>query len=140
LPEVLTAIERISLEYGLPVANVFHAGDGNLHPLILFDGRDPDQVDRIHKMGEAIMETCVRVGGALSGEHGIGVEKKEFMCMIFNDDDLAVMKLVRHVFNPRGLLNPGKIFPSRPSCTEVGHGVTSTAEAARRIEKYVVGH
>ena len=139
LPEVLTAIERLSGKYSLPVANVFHAGDGNLHPLILFDSRDPDQVERIHKMGEAIMEICVGVGGALSGEHGIGVEKKDFMCMIFNDDDLAVMKLVKGVFNPRGLLNPGKVFPSKPSCTEVGPGVTSTAEAARRIEKYVRG-
>jgi glycolate oxidase subunit GlcD len=139
LPEVLAAIERLSEEYDLPVANVFHAGDGNLHPIILFDSRNADQVERIHKLGEAIMETCVSVGGALSGEHGIGVEKKEYMCMIFNDDDLETMRLAKSVFNPRGLLNPGKVFPSRPSCTEVGPGVTSTAEAARRIDKYVRG-
>jgi glycolate oxidase subunit GlcD len=140
LPAVLAEIERLAGEFELRVANVFHAGDGNLHPLILFDSRDPDQVERIHQLGEAIMDVCVRAGGALSGEHGIGVEKKEFMCMIFNDDDLAVMKRVRDVFNPRGLLNPGKVFPSRSSCTEVGYGVTSTREAARRIERYVRGN
>jgi glycolate oxidase subunit GlcD len=139
LPEVMARIESISAEYGLPVANVFHAGDGNLHPLILFDGRDSDQVDRIHRMSEAIMSACVRVGGTLSGEHGIGVEKKEFMPMVFNEEDLAAMRRVRDVFNPTGLLNPGKIFPTRGACTEVGPGVTRTAEAARRVGKYVLG-
>ncbi len=139
LPEVLTAIERLSEQHAMPVANVFHAGDGNLHPLILYDGRDADQVERIHALGEAIMEVCVGVGGALSGEHGIGVEKKDFMCMIFNDDDLAAMRRAKGVFNPDGLLNPGKVFPSRPSCSEVGPGVTRTAEAARRIDEYVRG-
>ena len=137
LPEVLSEIEGISERHGLPVANVFHAGDGNLHPLILFDSRSPDQVERVHVMSEEIMEICVAVGGALSGEHGIGVEKKEFMCMTFEEDDLEVMRLVKGVFNSRGLLNPGKIFPTRGSCTEVGPGVTSTAEAARRIDRYV---
>ena len=139
LPEVLSRIEEISGQFDLKVANVFHAGDGNLHPLILFDSRNKDQVDRIHAMGEAIMDVCVGVGGALSGEHGIGAEKKEFMCMIFNDADLDVMRRTRNVFNPRNLLNPGKIFPSRGGCTEVGPGVTTTAEAARRIERFVFG-
>ncbi len=139
LPEVLSRIEEISEQFDLKVANVFHAGDGNLHPLILFDSRDKDQVDRIHAMGEAIMDVCVGVGGALSGEHGIGAEKKEFMCMIFNDADLDVMRRTRNVFNPRNLLNPGKIFPSRGGCTEVGPGVTTTAEAARRLERFVFG-
>ena len=139
LPEVLARIEALSEQFDLKVANVFHAGDGNLHPLILFDSRNTDQVDRIHAMSEAIMEVCVGVGGALSGEHGIGAEKKEFMCMIFNDADLDVMRRTRSVFNPRGLLNPGKMFPSRGGCTEVGPGMTSTAEAARRIERYVFG-
>ena len=139
LPEVLSRIEEISGQFDLKVANVFHAGDGNLHPLILFDSRNKDQVDRIHAMGEAIMDVCVGVGGALSGEHGIGAEKKEFMCMIFNDADLDVMRRTRNVFNPRNLLNPGKIFPSRGGCTEVGPGVTTTAEAASRIERFVFG-
>ncbi len=137
LPDVLRDIERISKSYDMPVANVFHAGDGNLHPLILFDGRRPDQVDRIFAMGREIMEVCVAFGGALSGEHGIGVEKKDYMTMIFGENDLEVMRRTKAVFNPRGLLNPGKIFPTKGGCTEVGPGVTSTAEAARRIDRYV---
>ena len=139
LPEVLSRISNISERHGLPVANVFHAGDGNLHPLILFDSRRSDQVDKIFAMGEEIMDVCVAIGGALSGEHGIGVEKKEFMTMIFDEESLDVMKRTRNVFNPDGLLNPGKIFPTKGSCTEVGPGVTSTAEAARRIDRYVAG-
>ena len=91
LPEVLAEIDRLSERYGLAVANVFHAGDGNLHPLILFDQPVPDQVERIFGMGEEIMKLCVDAGGALSGEHGIGYEKKEFMGMIFTDTDLDVM-------------------------------------------------
>ncbi len=139
LPEVLTRIQAISESYDLPVANVFHAGDGNLHPLILFDNRRSDHVDRIFRMAEEIMEVCVSVGGALSGEHGIGLEKKEYMRMVYTDDDLDVMQRTKDVFNPVGLLNPGKIFPTGSACTEVGPGVTSTAEAARRIDRYVRG-
>ena len=139
LPEVLTRIQSISDSYDLPVANVFHAGDGNLHPLILFDSRRSDHVDRIFRMAEEIMEVCVSVGGALSGEHGIGLEKKEYMRMVYTDDDLDVMQRTKDVFNPMGLLNPGKIFPTGSACTEVGPGVTSTAEAARRIDRYVRG-
>lgn len=138
LPEVLASISEISERYSLPVANVFHAGDGNLHPLILFDSRRSDQVDKIFAMGEEIMNVCVAVGGALSGEHGIGVEKKEFMTMIFDEESLDVMKRTRNVFNPDGLLNPGKIFPTKGACTEVGPGITSTAAAARRIDNYVI--
>ena len=139
LPEVLSRIEAISERFDLKIANVFHAGDGNLHPLILFDSRDKGQVNRIDAMSEAILDVCVGVGGALSGEHGIGAEKKEYMCMIFNDADLDVMRRTRGVFNPRGLLNPGKVFPSRGGCTEVGPGITSTAEAARRVARHVFG-
>ena len=139
LPEVLRKIEEISEKYGLKVANVFHAGDGNLHPLILFDSRRSEDLERIYSMSEEILGVCVSVGGALSGEHGIGAEKNEFMCMTFNDDDLEAMRRVRNVFNPRGLLNPGKIFPSRGGCTEVGPGVTSTAEAERRVGRFVFG-
>ena len=139
LPEVLTRIQAISESYDLPVANVFHAGDGNLHPLILFDNRRSDHVDRVFRMAEEIMEVCVSVGGALSGEHGIGLEKKEYMRMVYTDDDLDVMQRTKDVFNPMGLLNPGKIFPTGSACTEVGPGVTSTAEAARRIDRYVRG-
>ena len=140
LPEVLLEIDRISERYGLPVANVFHAGDGNLHPLILFDGRYPDQVDKIFTMSEEIMKLCVSVGGSLSGEHGIGYEKKEFMGFAFDDADLDAMMRVKRVFNPHGLLNPSKIFPSRRGCTEVGrHTTTSTAEIGKRVEEVLLG-
>jgi len=141
LPEVLAEIDRISERYKLPVANVFHAGDGNLHPLILFDSRQADQVDRIFAMGEEILRVCVDVGGSLSGEHGIGCEKKEYMCMVFSDADLATMLQVKAVFNPEGLLNPDKIFPTRRSCTEIGkQTTTSTAEIEKRIETVLRGN
>ncbi|HLQ78905.1 MAG TPA: FAD-linked oxidase C-terminal domain-containing protein [Terriglobia bacterium] len=135
LPEVLLEVDRLSEVHGLAVANVFHAGDGNLHPLILFDSRFPDQVERIHELGAAIMKLCVDAGGALSGEHGIGVEKKEFMGLIFNDDDLNVMGQVKSVFNPTAMLNPSKIFPTRRACSEIGRSTTtSTAEIGKRVE------
>ncbi len=141
LPEVLNEIERISERYGLPVANVFHAGDGNLHPLILFDGRSSEQVDRIFAMGEDILKICVNAGGSLSGEHGIGYEKKEYLGMVFSDADLDTMLRVKTVFNPDGLLNPDKIFPTRRSCTEIGkQSVTSTAEISRRVESVLRGN
>ena len=141
LPEVLTAIDQISERYGLPVANVFHAGDGNLHPLILFDGRSPDQVNRIHAMGEEILKTCVAAGGSLSGEHGIGYEKKEYLGLVFSNSDMDAMLRVKAVFNPEGLLNPDKIFPTRRSCTEIGRQTTtSTAEIAKRVESVLRGN
>jgi glycolate oxidase subunit GlcD len=140
LPEVLVAIDRMSEKYGLGVANVFHAGDGNLHPLILFDSRYPDQVDKIFGMSEEIMKLCVDVGGSLSGEHGIGFEKKDFMGLVFGEDDLDTMMRVKTVFNPAGLLNPAKIFPSRRGCTEIGkHTTTSTAEIGKRVEAILLG-
>jgi glycolate oxidase subunit GlcD len=140
LPGVLRHVQDISERYGLPVANVFHAGDGNLHPLILFDARDRSQVDRILLMGEDIMKICVEAGGALSGEHGIGIEKKEFMGLVFGESDLEIVQRVRNVFNPAGLLNPSKIFPTRRGCTEVGRGTTtSTAEIGKRVEEVLRG-
>ena len=139
LPEVLTEIERISERYGLPVANVFHAGDGNLHPLILFDGRHSDEVDKIFAMSEEIMKLCVSVGGSLSGEHGIGYEKKDFMGFAFSEPDLDAMMRVKRVFNPAGLLNPDKIFPTRRGCTEIGkHTTTSTAVIGKRVEEVLL--
>jgi len=135
LPGVLTEIYRLADHYGLGVANVFHAGDGNLHPLILFDSRRQDQVDKILDLGGDIMKVCVDAGGALSGEHGIGIEKKEFMGLVFNETDLDVMMQVKSVFNPRGLLNPSKVFPTRRSCTEIGKGTTTNTEIiGKRVE------
>jgi glycolate oxidase len=108
--------------------------------LILFDGRNQDQRDRIFAMGEEILKLCIDVGGALSGEHGIGVEKKEYMGMVFTDADIDAMLRVKTVFNPDGLLNPEKIFPSRRSCTEIGkRTTTSTAEISKRVETILRG-
>jgi glycolate oxidase len=119
LPETLRRIEEIGRTYDLQVGNIFHAGDGNLHPLILFDERDREQFARVVKAGNEIMRHCVAVGGALTGEHGIGMEKNELMPLIFTPDDLALMARVRDAFNPDGLLNPGKVLPLGKACGEI---------------------
>jgi glycolate oxidase len=111
LPEVLRNVGEIADSYDLPVANVFHAGDGNLHPNILFDLRDKEVVARVEEAGEEMLRVCIDAGGTLSGEHGIGIEKNAFMPWIFGADDLDAMRRVKQVFDPRGLLNPGKVFP-----------------------------
>lgn len=111
LPQALAEVARIAGSYGIGHGNVFHAGDGNLHPLLFFDSRDQDQVDRVHKAGWEIMQTCVNLGGTITGEHGVGTEKAKAMRMIFSDHDLEIQNSVRKAFNPEGLLNPGKIFP-----------------------------
>jgi len=113
LPEVLPEVYRIAARYGLRMANVFHAGDGNLHPNICFDGRDPEQVQRVKAACREIMELCVRVGGALTGEHGIGLDKIAYMPLVFTEEDLEAMARVRAVFDPNGLCNPGKVLPVR---------------------------
>jgi glycolate oxidase subunit GlcD len=118
LPEILAKTCEICDRYGLRLANVFHAGDGNLHPNICYDGRDPDETARVMAAGREIMEACLKAGGALSGEHGIGLEKKDFMSLLFSPDDLEVMSRVRTVFNPRDLLNPGKLLPTPRICAE----------------------
>lgn len=140
LPEVLSGVEEISQRYDLAVANVFHAGDGNLHPLILFDCRNPDHRNKILAMSEEIVKLCLSVGGSLTGEHGIGYEKMHFMGLAYTDSDLETMMLVKCVFNPDGLLNPSKIIPGRRGCTEIGKSsTTSTAEIEKRVEKVLRG-
>ena len=119
LPETLRRIAEISKKYDLQIGNIFHAGDGNLHPLILFDERDREQFARVVAAGKEIMEHCVAVGGALTGEHGIGMEKNELMSLIFSTDDLALMSRVRAAFNPTGRLNPGKVLPLGKGCGEI---------------------
>ena len=119
LPETLRRIEEISRKYDLQIGNIFHAGDGNLHPLILFDERDRAQFARVVAAGGEIMRHCVEVGGALTGEHGIGMEKNELMPLIFTPDDLALMERVRAEFNPAGRLNPGKVLPMGKACGEI---------------------
>ncbi|HWP47553.1 MAG TPA: FAD-linked oxidase C-terminal domain-containing protein [Candidatus Limnocylindrales bacterium] len=117
LPEVLRKIAEISQKYGLRIPNVFHAGDGNLHPLILFDLRDKKQVEKALEAGREILKVCVDVGGSITGEHGIGVEKNNYMPWIFTPEDLEAMRRVKTVFNPDNLLNPGKVFPTSKGCS-----------------------
>ena len=120
LPQVLARIEALSQQYGLGVANVFHAGDGNLHPLILYDAHKAGDLDKAEAMGADILRTCVEVGGVLTGEHGVGVEKRELMPAMFDDVDLAYQARVKAVFDPDKLLNPGKVFPLLHRCAEEG--------------------
>jgi glycolate oxidase len=119
MPQTLRRIEEISREKGLIIGNIFHAGDGNLHPLILFDIRDPDQTRRAIEAGNEILEYCISVGGSITGEHGVGMEKQDLMCRLFAEPDLAVMRRLREAFNPDGLLNPEKLLPSTKSCREL---------------------
>jgi glycolate oxidase len=116
IAEVLARIDEISQRYGLRIANVFHAGDGNVHPLVLFDSDHPGEEERVREMGSEILAVCADVGGSLTGEHGIGFEKREMMGFIFNDDDLNWMNTVKQAFDSNGLCNPGKIFPTPGKC------------------------
>src|SRR5256885_1403072 len=120
LPYVLRRVNEIVGTHGLRVGNVFHAGDGNLHPNILYDPRKPGEEARVVAAGAEIMKVCAEVGGSISGEHGIGLEKADFMPFIFSPADLALMQRLKDAFNPRGLCNPGKGFPTRKSCVETG--------------------
>jgi glycolate oxidase len=120
LPEVLAGMTALSNQYRLRVANVFHAGDGNLHPLILFDANDPDELDRAEKFGADILRLCVKVGGVLTGEHGVGVEKRDLMPEMFSEADLNQQQRLKCAFDPEGLLNPGKVFPTLHRCAELG--------------------
>jgi glycolate oxidase len=119
LPAVVGEIDRIAHAHDLPVGNVFHAGDGNLHPLLMFDRRERRQVEAVVAAGNEILATCVGMGGTISGEHGIGYEKRETLPLVFTTDDLAAMGRVRDVFDPHRLFNPDKIFPSGAACGEV---------------------
>jgi glycolate oxidase len=123
LPEVLTAMAELSRDYGLRVANVFHAGDGNLHPLILFDANDPEELARAEKFGADILRLCVKVGGVLTGEHGVGIEKRDLMPEMFSEADLNQQQRLKCAFDAKGLLNPGKVFPVLHRCAELGRMV-----------------
>ena len=120
LPLVLTRMRELSASYGLRVANVFHAGDGNLHPLILYDANQPGQMDAAEAFGADILRLCVAVGGVLTGEHGVGVEKRDLMPEMFNAVDLAHQQRLKCAFDDQGLLNPGKVFPTLHRCAELG--------------------
>ncbi|MFQ5681956.1 MAG: FAD-linked oxidase C-terminal domain-containing protein [Candidatus Binatia bacterium] len=112
LPSIMKFINELSEKYGLRVANVFHAGDGNLHPLMLYDSRNEGELQIAEKIGSEIIQACIEQGGSLTGEHGIGVEKRDYMPLMYTGDDLGAMMKIKKVFNPDGLLNPGKIFPT----------------------------
>ena len=120
LPEILRRMSQMSRRHGLAVANVFHAGDGNLHPLILFDANQPGQLETAEAFGADILKACVELGGVLTGEHGVGVEKRDLMGEMFTDVDLDHQQRVKCAFDPDGLLNPGKVFPQLRRCAELG--------------------
>jgi glycolate dehydrogenase FAD-linked subunit len=120
LAQVLSRTRDLSEKYGLGVANVFHAGDGNLHPLILYDANKPGEIERAEAFGADILRLCVEVGGVLTGEHGVGVEKRDLMGTMFDESDLAHQQRVKCAFDPDGLLNPGKVFPQLHRCAELG--------------------
>ncbi len=120
LPEVLRSMAELSKKYNLPVANVFHAGDGNLHPLILYDANKPGELERTEEFGGKILELCVEVGGTITGEHGVGMEKINQMCVQFDALELTQFHAIKHAFDPKGLLNPGKAVPTLHRCAEFG--------------------
>ncbi len=136
LPEVLARMRKLSKQYGLRVANVFHAGDGNLHPLILYDANIPGELEKAEDFGADILKLCVEVGGVLTGEHGVGVEKRDLMPEMFNEIDLKQQQRVKCAFDDKHLLNPGKVFPLLYRCAELGrmhihHGKTRFPDIPR---------
>jgi glycolate oxidase len=120
LPLVLDRMSEMSAHYGLRVANVFHAGDGNLHPLILYDANAPGELEKAEAFGADILRLCVEVGGVLTGEHGVGVEKRDLMPVMFSETDLQQQQRLKCAFDPKGLMNPGKVFPTLHRCAELG--------------------
>jgi glycolate oxidase len=122
IAETLRFIGKVGDKHGLRIANVFHAGDGNLHPLILFDIRDKEQSRRVIEAGAEILSYCVSIGGSITGEHGVGMEKNELMPILFTENDLTVMGKIKAAFNPDGRLNPSKVFPTSKGCGEIQVG------------------
>jgi glycolate oxidase subunit GlcD len=138
LPEALAKVAEITEKYGCEHGNVFHAGDGNLHPLLLFDSRDEDQLHRVEKAGWEIMQACVDLGGTISGEHGIGVEKQEAMRMVFSEDDFELQRGLKRAFDPDNVLNPGKVLPKpleKDAASEAGPGPGNGSATAKIMEQ-----
>ena len=119
LPEVLDRIDELAAQYGLPVANVFHAGDGNLHPLVCYDASKEGDAERAEELAGEIIDACVDAGGSITGEHGVGVDKKRYMPKMFSEADLEAFQRLRCAFDPAGLANPGKVMPTPRLCGEV---------------------
>ncbi len=133
LVQILQDIEQLSQKYGFRIANVFHAGDGNLHPLILYNHHIAGEWEKVEELGGEILKRCVALGGSLSGEHGIGIDKNNFMSSMFNEIDLETMAWVRQCFNPDNLANPGKLFPTPRSCGEAGNARRSALVGAAEL-------
>jgi glycolate oxidase len=134
---VLRRIEELSQRDGLRVGNVFHAGDGNLHPLVLYDGRVEGEPARAEALAQKILEICIDAGGSITGEHGVGTDKACSMPLMFGEDDLAVMQRLRAAFDPLGIANPGKLFPTPRLCGEVpGPYRAHPLEKAGVVERY----
>ena len=121
LAEIMAYVEEVELECGLPVASLFHAGDGNIHPHLAYDARDPEQCEAVEAAGAKILRRCLELGGSLSGEHGIGLEKQHLMREQFGEAEIALMERLRRVFNPKDLLNPGRGLPLARGCAEAFH-------------------
>src|SRR5687768_5086016 len=138
LPEVLGAAYDIAARYQLRIANVFHAGDGNLHPLICFDSRSPEQVLRVKEAGRELMEVCVRAGGTITGEHGVGLDKRELLPLVFSDADMNAMLRVRAAFDPLGLCNPGKIVPMLRGCVEAKAVASDNGSTTQFVQTPIV--
>ncbi len=138
LMPILRSVAEAAARHGLRVANVFHAGDGNLHPLILYDASEPGELERAVAAGAEIMRACIEVGGSITGEHGIGIEKMDFMPLMYSEADLAAMQKLRAVFNPEGRMNPGKIFPTSRACGEVAssHRAPHPIEVAGLAQRF----
>jgi glycolate oxidase len=131
IPEILRFIEGVSKKHQQRIGNIFHAGDGNLHPAIMFDLRDPVQVERTLQAGFDICEQCIKMGGTITGEHGVGMEKQALMSLLFTEDDLAVMKRLHDAFNPDGMMNPQKVFPTPRGCRE---GIVASTRPEELVE------
>jgi glycolate oxidase len=125
LPATMRKIQEVACRHGVTIYNIFHAGDGNLHPLILFDGRIPGEYRKVKEAGTEILKYCLEVGGSITGEHGIGIEKRDLMPAMFSEDDLEMMRRVKNVFNPQGNFNPGKLLPGGQSSLEVSAAADS---------------
>jgi len=132
VPAAMRVIQEASRKHNLTICNIFHAGDGNLHPLILFDARRPGEYERVVQAGSEILTYCIEAGGSITGEHGVGLEKRDLMPALFGPDDLAMMERIKNVFNPAGNLNPMKMLPSTKSCVEVRISAQATTGAAVR--------